>query len=156
MTSTTETLHDEYPDAQVDGPELRMPAATYDPTPEEQQAFADTYRAEHLHADRLDAHGGTALTRALYAWRDEIASERWRHEAAWATNRYPCRVCGDTSASHATVTIGPDTMYVCRRCRASVLAAHAAIVADEVLADGRTRADAARALVAACLDRAAT
>src|SRR5262245_25810405 len=70
-----------YPDAQWDGPPLYMPAADFDPTPGEQQAFADNYRAGHLDADRPDYHGATPLSEALYAWRNEIASERWRTEA---------------------------------------------------------------------------
>jgi hypothetical protein len=139
-----------FPDAQWDGPALMMPAAPYDPTPAEQQQFADTYRAEHSDADRLDHHGGTPLSAALYEWRDTVASERWTAAADAFVAAPPCELCGADS-QHDHLTVGDRTVFVCRRCRPSMLAAFAEAVANETLADGRTRGKAARALVVAAL-----
>jgi hypothetical protein len=88
----------QYPDAQWNGPALYMPAADYDPTPQEQQAFADTYRAEHPNAGRFDQHGGTPLSEALYEWRQAEASRRYLVEADAFVAGPACDVCGATGA----------------------------------------------------------
>jgi hypothetical protein len=139
----------EYPDAQWDGPALRMPAAPHDPTPAEQQQFADTYRAEHADADRLDHHGGTPLNAALYQWRDTVASERWTVASDAFVASPACELCGDVSRDH--LTVGDRNVFVCRRCRPSMLSAFADAVSNETLRDGRSRGQAARALVVSLL-----
>jgi hypothetical protein len=140
----------QYPDAQWSGPTLRMPAAPHDPTPQEQQAFADRYRDEHLDADRLDQHGETPLDRALYEWRDQEAQHRYLTEADAFVAAPRCDVCGANGA-HAHFTIGDRIAFACSRCRASVAAAWADAVACETLEDGRTRREHAAELVATLL-----
>jgi hypothetical protein len=172
MTSTTDTLlaqlHAEqrrayeqaeaadaaaraqYPDAQWDGPALRMPCAPHDPAPAEQQVFADRYRSEHADADRVEHNGETPIGRALYEWRDQEATRRWVSVADGMLAAPACDVCG-ASSRHEHVEIGGQTRFVCPRCRPSVAAAWADAVAHETLDDGRTRGDAARELVATLL-----
>src|SRR5579862_3808119 len=68
------------PDAQWHLP-LGMPERDFDVSPEVQQAFANDYRAEHDDADRIDEHGQTNLSKALFAWRRHEASRRWAEVA---------------------------------------------------------------------------
>jgi hypothetical protein len=146
-----------YPDAQWDGPALRMPQADYDPGPAAQQDFVNRYREEHPDADWLrhrepgDRNPTTDLSDALFAWRDAQASARWRQESEWFTRTPPCSVCGDPSDG-PTIAIGAQTRHVCARCGPSVRAALAAVAAAEPVGDGnRTRAEAAHNLVAELL-----
>jgi hypothetical protein len=143
-------LRRECPDWQSHIP-LRMPAAEFDPSPDEQQRFANDYRAAHSDADHRDRYGNTALGTALLEWRQQTANERWQKIAAWGLTDRPCAVCGQASR-HGIIELGGQNRPVCDRCRPSVDAAVTARVASEKLPGGRTRAQAADELVAAVLE----
>ena len=142
-----------FPDAQPDGPQLQMPTAQHDPSPREQQHFADQYRAAHADADMRrarypgDTNATTDLADAVYAWRVEEARARWQEAASWYTTSPPCLVCGHPSEGR-TVTVAGRALQVCARCQPSIHTAVAARTAKEIVAGGRTRAEAAAELVA--------
>jgi hypothetical protein len=145
-----------YPDCQTWSSPLGHPAREFDPSPAEQQEWADAFRAENLNADQPTRFGVTRtnpegyvvspLSEALGQWRTEEAQRRWSRALGRMLAPRPCQVCG-ASSQHDTLWVGGQTRPVCRRCRPSVLAAQAAHVAEEKLPDGRTRADAAAQLV---------
>lgn len=151
---TDAAVRAQYPDCQWDST-LPMPRAPFDPTPAEQQQWADSYRAEHLDADMRifrhpgDKHPSTRLADALYEWRNQTANRRWEHQADSMLAGPPCAVDGADS-QRTTVTVAGRSLYICTTCRPYLDAALAArqAAARQPVGDGRrTRAQAAADVV---------
>lgn len=141
------------PDAQHFGPMLMASLAAFDPTWEEQQAFATQYRATNADADGQNQHGESGLGRALFQWRGEVATQRWQEVADRLLALPGCVICGQPAPRGEAITIGQGRIDVCSRCRPAVSAAHADAVAEEVVGqDGSTRRQAARRIVTALLE----
>jgi hypothetical protein len=133
---------------------LPPPDNAYDPSAEMQQSYFDRYVREHVGSERLERHGiddrayfTSQATDALHVWRKAQAHKAWCAMLAARTAGPACAVCG-ASSSRETVAVGQASPFVCRRCRPSVIAAVAAKVAAEKVANGRRRDDAAAELVA--------
>jgi hypothetical protein len=128
-------LRAQYPDAQWDYMLLACDGGRYDPSPAEQQQWADSFRAEHpLDADRRDAHGETLLTRELHAWRVEVATAKSiATNTAFVQVTTTCPVPGCSSAK------GADNL--CDHHGRALAILRAQQIANELLPDGSTVAD---------------
>jgi hypothetical protein len=123
------------PDAQSERYPLDMPTTEFDPSPGEQQAFVDQWRAEHPGAvPGRDAFGNSIdpAADALFAWPNQTATSRWQQQArtmlAWS-----CAVCG-TPASE-TLDLGERAFVTCPRCRPVLREVYLEAVSAELVGD---------------------
>jgi hypothetical protein len=142
------------PDAQTwDGPELWGSSREFDPSPQEQQAYADQIRAADAACDLRDFNGETPLALAVFAWRQSESRRRWQAKADQLVTAPRCAVCGADSGRQS-VLINQTTLFACSRCLPAIARAISDAVESEDIGNGRSRREAARALVVQLIGQA--
>lgn len=140
-------LRARYPDAQLDDPIAGTFSGFDSMTPADQQEWIDAWRQAHPERAVATRWGEEVTDHAAIALRDERVD---RARTGWERSLHSnlaspaCQCCGQPGQ---LIKIGDATSACCDRCLPAVRQAVADHVAEETLGDGRTRHQAARALV---------
>lgn len=131
---------------------LGMPLDNFDPSAEEQRQFFERFVSEHPGSDRRynlnpsrPELSTSKAAEALADWRHKVASERWTEMLHLRCASPGCECCGTATSQRARV--GGRELFVCGPCLAVVRSLQAQRSSKDKLADGRSRAQAAEALL---------